>query len=73
MAVVAVENPFLGEAGLIREQQHCGKVRLLSTLVQKAQQIGHDEGNHWGPSRACTFFQWNGGGSCLRTTFHTRQ
>jgi len=63
MAVVAVGNPLSGEAGLICEQHHCGKVRHLSTLVRKAQQIGLDEGNHWGPSRACTFCRWKGWGS----------
>ena len=35
MAVVAVENPLLGAAGLINERHHCGKAGLLSTLVHK--------------------------------------
>jgi len=35
MAVVAVENPLSGAAGLIHEQHHCGKAGLLCTLVHK--------------------------------------
>ena len=33
--VVAVENPLSGEAGIIREKHHCGKVGLLCMLVHK--------------------------------------
>jgi len=36
MAIVAVEKLLSGEAGLIHEQHHRGKVGLLSTLVHKA-------------------------------------
>jgi hypothetical protein len=35
MANVAVENPLLGEAGLICEQHYCGKSGLLFKLVHK--------------------------------------
>jgi hypothetical protein len=35
MAIVAVENPLLGEAGLICEQHYCGKFKLLFNLVHK--------------------------------------
>jgi hypothetical protein len=35
MAVVAAENPLSGEAGIIRERHHCGKVGLLYILVHK--------------------------------------
>lgn len=35
MAVMAVENLLSGVAGLIHKQHHCGKVRLLCTLVHK--------------------------------------
>jgi hypothetical protein len=35
MAVVAVENHFSVAAGLIHEHHHCGKARLLCTLVHK--------------------------------------
>jgi len=35
MAVVAAEKKFLGAAGLIHEQHHCGKAGLLCTLVHK--------------------------------------
>jgi hypothetical protein len=35
MAIVAVENPLLGEAGLICEQHYCRKFGLLFNLVHK--------------------------------------
>jgi hypothetical protein len=35
MAIVAVENPLLGEAHLICEQHYCGKSGLLINLVHK--------------------------------------
>jgi hypothetical protein len=35
MAIEAVENPLLGEAGLIYEQHYCGKYGLLFNLVHK--------------------------------------
>jgi hypothetical protein len=35
MAIAAVENPLLGEAGLICEQHYCGKFGFLFNLVHK--------------------------------------
>lgn len=35
MAVVPVENPLTGEAGLVRKQNNCGKFGLLCTLIHK--------------------------------------
>jgi hypothetical protein len=34
-AVVPVENPLTGEAGLVRKQNNCGKFGLLCTLIHK--------------------------------------
>ena len=39
MAVVAIENPLYGEAGLILKQNDCGKVGLLCTLVHNPTHI----------------------------------
>ena len=70
MAVVAVENPLLGEARVIREQHHCGKVGFLCALLNKPINLFRRR-KSLRPSGASNFCRWKEWRSCSRTTFHT--